>query len=244
MDPFGHPILPTHHVVHLKSRQAVVREIFTKAYCKFNFSYLNMIFSLQLVRITKWDRAHVPWLELARMPAEYLDIDTIPEGFKILDPSKLTKNRISELWCHWSKRAKAKQPILRFIKARDQDLGMRARYEMDKPQVVQKRVAYVDLSDDETSDDELDGHAGKRKNGSDKGKGTSGSSIRPPPSKRPRLSRQLAVAEEQSPAANNSNRSKFLYSLSSDALYKTLLSRVSALPVFVSLFSFHLYGFV
>jgi hypothetical protein len=49
------------------------------------------------VRITKRKKVHVPWLELAKTPA-YLDLDTIPEGFKVLDPSKLTKNMVSDLW--------------------------------------------------------------------------------------------------------------------------------------------------
>jgi hypothetical protein len=44
VDALGHPILPTRHVVTLKSRQDVVREVFTKAYSKFNFSCLTMIF--------------------------------------------------------------------------------------------------------------------------------------------------------------------------------------------------------
>ena len=179
-------------------------------------------------------------------PEEYLDVDTIPEGFHILDPSKLTKSRISDLWIHWMTRAKAKQPILVFKKARDQDLGPRARWELMKPSTVKKRVAYVDLSDDETSNDEPDGHAGKRKDGPDKGEGTSGSgsSVRPPPSKRPRLSGSLAVPEEQSPAANNGNRSKFLYSLSHDIFYKALITSVLALAAFVSLFPLYLYRLV
>jgi hypothetical protein len=68
------------------------------------------------VRITKHTKVHVPWLELARMP-DCLDVDTIPEGFKVLDPSKLTKKMVSDLWSHWSERAEAELPILIFIKA-------------------------------------------------------------------------------------------------------------------------------
>jgi hypothetical protein len=149
VDASGHPILPTRHVVTLKSRQDVVCEVFMKAYSKFNFSCLTMIFWSPLVRITKRERAHVPWLELARTPEKYLNVDTIPEGFKVLDPSKLTKDRIFDLWCHWSGRARAKLPILIFIEAREQDLGIRARYELEKPSVVKKRVAYVDVGSDD-----------------------------------------------------------------------------------------------
>ena len=183
------------------------------------------------MRITKREKAHVPWLELARTPTKYLDVNTIPEGFKVLDPSKLTKNRVFDLWCHWSDRAKANLPILVFIKAREQDLGVRARYNLEKPSVSKKRMAVNVASDDETGNDKLDGPA-------DKGEGTSGSPHRQPPSKRPRLSLSPwpVVSEEQSPAANNSNRQKFLYGLCNHPSYKTLIDGVLALPVSVSSF--------
>jgi len=100
VDELGHPILLAYPAVQLKSLQDIVHEIFTKAYSKFIFSYLIIIFWLLLVRITQCDKVHVLWLELARMLEKYLDANTIPEGFKILDPSKLTKNRILELWSH------------------------------------------------------------------------------------------------------------------------------------------------
>lgn len=38
MDDLGHPILPASNAVHLKSRQDVVRDIFTKAYGEFKVS--------------------------------------------------------------------------------------------------------------------------------------------------------------------------------------------------------------
>jgi hypothetical protein len=44
VDASGHPILPTCNAVDLKSWQDVVRDIFTKAYSKFNFAYLTIIF--------------------------------------------------------------------------------------------------------------------------------------------------------------------------------------------------------
>lgn len=91
------------------------------------------------MRITKRDKVHVPWLELARTPTKYLDSDTIPNGFKVLDPSKLTKDIIFDLWCHWSGWARAKLPILTFIKAREQDLGVRARNNFEQ----EKRVVEV-----------------------------------------------------------------------------------------------------
>lgn len=195
------------------------------------------------MRITKRDKVRVPWLELARKPTKYLDADTIPEGFEVLDPSKLTKTMIGQLWSHWSARARKELPILIFIKARKQDLGLSAEWEV--PRFIGKRIAYVEVgSDDQPSEDELDGRAGKGKDGADKDQGMSGSPVGPPPPKRPRFSRQPAVPEDQSPAANEGERLKFLYSLSIDPSYNALLNGILALPDFVRLFFLYCYGFV
>jgi len=169
------------------------------------------------------------------MPTKYLDADTIPKGFEMLDPSKLTKVMISCLWSHWAAQAKVKVPILIFITAQRQDLELSAGLEV--PQVVKKRKPYVEVeSGDDQGDDDLDGCAGKGKDGVDKSKGISASPVRPPPSKRPRLSgQQPAVPEDQSSAVNNSDRPKFLYSLSLNPSYKTLLNGMLALLIFVSL---------
>ena len=40
VDASGHPILPSCPVFPLKSQQSVVCEIFSKAYCKFNFLFI------------------------------------------------------------------------------------------------------------------------------------------------------------------------------------------------------------
>ena len=45
MDILGHPMLPAYHSAALKSWQGVVRQIFAKAYGKFEFSdKYNIIF--------------------------------------------------------------------------------------------------------------------------------------------------------------------------------------------------------
>jgi hypothetical protein len=188
------------------------------------------------VRITERKKVHVPWLELGRAPSNYLDVETIPEGFKVLDPSKLAKSMISRLWSHWSTRAKAKLPILIFIKAREQDMGLYAG--LEKPLVDKKRKAYMDVdSDNQGCNDELD--VGKGKDRAEEG--GSEASSRQPSSKRTRLSEQTIVPEEESPAANSGNRTEFLYSLSSDSSYKLLVDIVLALPVSVSSVSFFIY---
>ena len=171
------------------------------------------------------------------MSTKYLDANTIPKGFKVLDPSRLTKLPVYQLWSHWSARAKAKQPILIFTRARREDMASVVRREKSPTRDKRKAEAWVDIgSDDQAGDDEPDGSSGKDKDGADKGEGTSGSPIKQPPSKRPRPSREPAIPKEQSPASNNSNRPKFLSSLSLEPSYKTLLDGVLALPVLVSPF--------
>ena len=174
------------------------------------------------MRCTKRNKVHVPWLELASHTSDYLDINTIPKGFKVLDPSKLTKLMIGQLWDHWSEQAKAKLPILEFNHAQPQDRGLHhssASRRAHMPSWNRKRKVYVSAeSDNQASNDELDGCA--------------------EPSKHPHHSEQTTVHEEESPAANNSDREKFLYNLSSDPSYRTLLAVVLTLPILVCPFIF------
>jgi hypothetical protein len=189
------------------------------------------------VRIAKRSKVRVPWLELARVPTKYLDVGTLPEDFKVLDPSKLTNDMVNALLNYWAARARAKLPILMFIAARYQDQGCAQHLDLETSRVAGKRKAdeYADLSsDNQASDDELEeGH-----------RGNPGSSARQTPPKRRRLFKQPAILVKQSPASNNGDRPKYLYSLSSDRSYKTLLDGVLALPVSVSPFFLHLYQFV
>jgi hypothetical protein len=159
----------------------------------------------------------------------------------------LTKAMVTQLWDHWSERAKANKPILVFTSAKEQDFSSQlgSLIGRAKPQLVRKRtLPHLDVSDDEPSGDKPSGHTGKGKDRAEEGEGTSGSHLEPPQSKRRRLSEQPTVPEENSPAANNSNRAEFLNSLSSDSFYKNLLNDVSAWPAVVSSFFLLLYGFV
>ena len=196
------------------------------------------------MRFTKQDKVHVPWLELAKTPTKYLNMDTIPEGFKVLDPSKLTKAMVGRLWDHWSERAKAKLPILIFINARDQDFGLSrslARRARHRPLITRTRIqSSSSESDDQAGGDKpLDDHAEKSKgaDAADKGEGTSESPVRPPPPNNPHLSEPTGVPDKGSPAANTSDRANFLHSLSGDTSYKSLLDGVLTMPDLVSPFS-------
>ena len=178
------------------------------------------------MKVTKRKRSHTPWLELSHAAADYLDPATIPEGFNICDPSKLTKAQIDGLWAHWRAQAEKKLPIFRFIKAKRNDIGL-----VGSSETVQrppKQKPYVEVSDDD--EDEQDALEDVRQE-----EGTLSSTSKPPPSKRSRLSGQYEEAEDQSPAANGSDRIKFLYSLSKDSSYTAVVDALMALPIFVSL---------
>jgi hypothetical protein len=201
----------------------------------------------------------VPWLDIGREQDLYLDADTLPDKFQVVDPSKMVKAEIGRLWKHWSNRARANLPILVFTSAREQDIGLSGPAEFAKriPDWLRpkwrKRLASDDEPDDETN--------------ADKDKGVSGPSVRPPSPKRRRLSKptsvnfwsddeaadnepetlpnrsplskvskQAVVDDEQSPAANKSNRMEFLRKLSGETSYITLLDGALALPAVVSLF--------
>jgi hypothetical protein len=86
------------------------------------------------------------------------------------------------------------------------------------------------------SEDESD--SGSRNDGNDKGEGTSGPPGGPHPPKRPRLSHLPGVPDEQSPAANKDNIPKFLFSLSKEHSYDTLIHQALLLPGPVSPFYF------
>lgn len=75
-----------------------------------------------LARVTERSKVTVPWLLLAKSPSEYLDMECVPEGFVVTDPSKFTKMVLDCLWAHWERRAAADKPIVQFLKARSDDL--------------------------------------------------------------------------------------------------------------------------
>jgi hypothetical protein len=213
------------------------------------------------VRVTPGKKdVHVPWLDLGREQNLYLDADTLPDKFQVIDPSKMVKAEIGRLWEHWSDRARANLPILVFTSAREQDTGLSGPAEFARRNPAWRGMKWRKrLPSDSESDDQTD---------ADKDKGVSGPPVRPPSPKRRRLSKKTAailwpggedvdsepetplpnhpllskvskqtvVADEQSPAANNSSRMEFLRKLSGDASYVTLLDGALALPAVVSPF--------
>ncbi|KAI6096194.1 hypothetical protein F5141DRAFT_1206012 [Pisolithus sp. B1] len=85
LDEDGNPEVPTWGGQKLKVQQNLARAVFQAAYAKF----------------TKKPKAKVPWGLLIKSPLEYLDPESIPEGFMMKDPSKWTKADLGLLWDHW-----------------------------------------------------------------------------------------------------------------------------------------------
>jgi len=96
------------------------------------------------VKFTESSRVSVPWLLLAKDPEEYIDSDCLPEGFLIRDPSKLTKINVNKLWHHWEQRSKNHNTILRFIKAKPDNM-LTAPH--DKPKCRLHKRPYVEIGD-------------------------------------------------------------------------------------------------
>ena len=157
----------------------------------------------------------------------------LPEDFNMLNPLKLTKAMVGRLWDHWSEWAEANLPILMFTLAQKQDRrpsdsSFDGRLPKWNQMNWRKRAGF------NTEDDESDDKA--------KADRPSGPAVRPPPSKCPRLSKQTNVTDEQSPAANNGDRTEFLCSLSSEMAYAALLDVMLALPAVVSFFLYFFFG--
>ncbi|KAI6135946.1 hypothetical protein F5141DRAFT_1208295 [Pisolithus sp. B1] len=84
LDEDGNPEVPTWGGQKLKVQQSLARAVFQAAYAKF----------------IKMPEAKVPWGLLIKSPMEYLDSESIPEGFTMKDPSKWTKADLGLLWDH------------------------------------------------------------------------------------------------------------------------------------------------
>ncbi|KIM52189.1 hypothetical protein SCLCIDRAFT_11947 [Scleroderma citrinum Foug A] len=210
LDRFGNPRLPDHLGLKLTSQQLLVREIFKKAYMKF----------------TESSRVSVPWLLLAKDPKEYIDLDCLPEGSLVHDPSKLTESNVNKLWHYWEQRSKKQDIILRFIKAKPDDMPATLN---DKPKQRLRKRPYVEIgenSDEEDNSEEKGSHSPGLATGSpSSAKGKPASTHSP-------AGKGHIKADPSSPAAHKDDRPTFLCGLSSDLHYFGLLDRLSRLPIY------------
>ncbi|KAI6159312.1 hypothetical protein EDD17DRAFT_1762602 [Pisolithus thermaeus] len=105
LDEDGNPEVPTWGGQKLKVQQSLARAVFQDAYAKF----------------TKMPEAKVPWGLLIKSPMEYLDSESIPEGFTMKDPSKWTKADLGLLWDHCQSPEAEEKMIVSFIDCKKED---------------------------------------------------------------------------------------------------------------------------
>jgi len=112
------------------------------------FYFFQLILLCYLGHATGKERGVPPWTSIVQRPSNYFDPDQLPEGFTLLDPSKMRDLQIEELLNYW------------FSRQRD---GIGFRFQGDE-KVKRKREETPDESDDAPDED-------SRKNAKQKKKG-------------------------------------------------------------------------
>ncbi|KAI6097097.1 hypothetical protein F5141DRAFT_1205735 [Pisolithus sp. B1] len=138
LDEDGNPEVPTRGGQKLKVQQNLARAVFQAAYAKF----------------TKKPKAKVPWGLLIKSPMEYLDPESISEGFTMKDPSKWTKANLRLLWDHWQSLEAEEKVIVSFIDCKKEDAPLSRQFDRKVVGSSKKRV-WVTVDDD--SEAELGG---------------------------------------------------------------------------------------
>ncbi|KAI6100790.1 hypothetical protein EDD16DRAFT_1717104 [Pisolithus croceorrhizus] len=131
LDEDGNPEVPTWDGQKLKVQQNLARAIFQAAYAKF----------------TKKPKAKVPWGLLIKSPMEYLDSESVPEGFTMKDPSKWTKADLGLLWDHWQSLEAEEKVIVSLIDCKKEDAPLSRQFDRKVVGSSKKRV-WVTVDDD------------------------------------------------------------------------------------------------
>ncbi|KAI6129616.1 hypothetical protein EDD16DRAFT_1701046 [Pisolithus croceorrhizus] len=145
----GNPELPTWGGQKLKVQQNLARAVFQAAYGMSSFSSKFM----------KKPKAKVPWGLLIEFPTEYLDSESIPEGFTMKDPSKWTKADLGLLWDHWQSLEAEEKVIVSFTDCKKEDAPLSRQFDRKVVGSCKKRV-WVTVEDD--SEAEVGGAGGTR----------------------------------------------------------------------------------
>ncbi|KAI5982237.1 hypothetical protein EDD15DRAFT_2378085 [Pisolithus albus] len=213
LDDDGNPEVPPWTGQKLKVQQNLARAVFQAAYAKF----------------TQKPKAKVPWGLLIKSPLEYLDSESIPDGFVMKDPSKWTKADMRLLWNHWHSLEGQDKVIVTFIKCKKEDLPL-GRF-FDGKARSKKRVC-VNIDDDSEGEAGVeDSEAGVE----DLEAETSGRhktlKVRVQDNHVSVASSSRITPHESSPAWHASrDRVEFLKSLSIMPRYQKLVELVVALP--------------
>ncbi|KAI6127211.1 hypothetical protein F5141DRAFT_1210555 [Pisolithus sp. B1] len=138
LDEDGNPEVPTWGGQKLKVQQNLTRAVFQATYAKF----------------TKKPKAKVAWGLLIKSPMEYLDSESIPEGFTMKDPSKWTKADLGLLWDHCQSLEAEEKVIVSFIDCKKEDAPLSRQFDR---KVVGSSKKGVWVTVDDNSEAEVGG---------------------------------------------------------------------------------------
>ncbi|KAI6013015.1 hypothetical protein EDC04DRAFT_2609412 [Pisolithus marmoratus] len=188
-----------------------------------NVDVMWLVEGTNIAKFTERPKAKVPWGLLIKSPLEYLDKESIPDGFTMKDPSKWTKADSQLLWTHWHSLEGEDKVIVSFINCRKEDAPL-AFWSDRKGKASSKKKVYMSPGDDSEASVGPMGMVG----GSDSKQETGGVP------KRGEVVPGRAkddTPQETSPAWHASkDRVKFLKSLSIMPWYQELVELVLALP--------------
>ncbi|KAI6118044.1 hypothetical protein F5141DRAFT_1211873 [Pisolithus sp. B1] len=105
------------------------------------------VFQAAYAKFTKKPKAKAPWGLLIKSPMEYLDPESIPEGFMMKDPSKWTKADLRLLWDHWQSLEAEEKVIVSFIDCKKEDAPLSRQFDRKVVGSSKKRV-WVTVDDD------------------------------------------------------------------------------------------------
>ncbi|KAI6120239.1 hypothetical protein EDD16DRAFT_1518985 [Pisolithus croceorrhizus] len=212
LDEDRNPQMPTWAGQKLKVQQNLARAVFQAAYARF----------------MKKPKAKVPWGLLIKSPMEYLDSQSIPEGFMMKDPSKWTKADLGMLWGHWGTLEAEEKVIVSFISCKKEDAPLSWQFDRRPVGQSSKKREWMDPEDD--SEEEVGGAGIHCSDAGPSRKMTDTGEV---------VNKGVGVAmdagdeapEESSPAWNASKDCiAFLRSLSIMPRYQVLVNLVEGLP--------------
>ncbi|KAI5983612.1 hypothetical protein EDC04DRAFT_2616103 [Pisolithus marmoratus] len=210
LDEDGNPEMPTWLGQKLKVQQNLARAVFQAAYV------------WGIAKFTKKPKARVPWGLLIKSPMEYLDSQSIPEGFMMKDPSKWTKADLGLLWDHWQTLEAEEKVIVSFIHCKKEDVPLSRQFDRRPVAGGSKKREWMDPEDDREEEvGEAGVHSGQMmKSGEAVTKGAEVT-----------MDVRDQAPEESSPAWHASkDHIKYLKSLSIMPRYQVLVDLVEALP--------------
>ncbi|KAI6010351.1 hypothetical protein EDC04DRAFT_2610219 [Pisolithus marmoratus] len=214
LDEDGNPEMPTWAGQKLKVQQNLARAVFQAAY--------DLIEVWGIAKFMKKPKARVPWGLLIESPMEYLDSQSIPEGFMMKDPSKWTKADLQLLWDHWQTLEAEEKVIVSFISCKKEDAPLSRQFDRRPVAGSSKKREWVDPEDDSEEEVGEEGvHSGQMmKSGEVVNKGAEVT-----------MDLQDQAPEECSPAWHASkDHIQYLKSLSIMPRYQVLVDLVEALP--------------